>query len=374
MARFASLTLLVCSLALAQTPNPEELFREAAASQQRGDDQTAIAKYQELVKIRPDVPEVRANLGAALAHAGRYEDAIEQYQAALAKLPDNPGLRLNLALAYYKKGDLANAAEKLESLRQASPGDARIATLLGDCYSRLGRDKDAIAVLAPIQAAHPDDLNVSWALGLALIHSGKPADGLKLAVPVAENGQSAEADFVVADTYLAMSEFERAKVFADAALKLNPKLKGLHSLSGRIKEYLSDFAGAKADLEQALAEDPNDFDAHVTMAVILNLERKVDAAELHAKRALEIKPASPLARYELARVERSQGNIEGAVRDFEKVIAQEPDWLRPHIELASLYYRVHRPEDGEKERAIVDKMYMQGKKAGPDVELDRQNR
>ena len=67
---------------------------------------------------------------------------------------------------------------------------------------------------------------------------------------------------------------------------------------------------------------------------------------------------------EVARVQRSRGDIEAAVRNFEKVIAAEPDWLRPHIELAALYYRLNRPEDGQKERAIVDKMYMQGKKAG----------
>jgi hypothetical protein len=50
------------------------------------------------------------------------------------------------------------------------------------------------------------------------------------------------------------------------------------------------------------------------------------------------------------------------------VIAAEPDWLRPHIELAALYYRLQRNEDGLKERAIVDKLYTQGKKLGPDAE------
>jgi tetratricopeptide (TPR) repeat protein len=104
------------------------------------------------------------------------------------------------------------------------------------------------------------------------------------------------------------------------------------------------------------------------MAAVLNLERDVDGAQKHAERALELRPSSAMARYEVARVQRSRGDIEAAVRNFEKVIAAEPDWLRPHIELAALYYRLNRPEDGQKERAIVDKMYMQGKKAGPDAD------
>jgi tetratricopeptide (TPR) repeat protein len=362
--RFLILGIWSYSAAIAQAP--EQLFREGVAAQQRGDDLTAIAKYQALIKLQPEVVEVRANLGAALSHAGRYDEAIEQYRVALAKAPDNKGLRLNLALAYYKKGDLPQAVEKLESLHQ--PDDVRIAILLGDCYSRLGKDQQAIALLMPLEAAHRGDLNVEWSLGSALIHAGRPIEGIKRVVTVAEQGHSADADFLAADTYLAIGEFERAHVFAEEALKLDPKRKGLYSLNGRIKQYLGDFPGSKADLEKALAENPDDFDAHVTMAAILNLERDVDGAQRHAKKALDLRPDSPLARYQVARVERSRGDIEAAVRDFEKVIAAEPEWLRPHIELAALYYRLQRPEDGMKEREIVDRLYMQGKKLGPDAD------
>src|SRR5580692_4782295 len=226
MMRSVWLATLLCSAILAQDPSAEQIFHDAIAAQKRGDDATAIAKYQELIKLHPEAVEVRANLGAALSHAGRYDEAIEQYRAALVKLPDNAGLRLNLALAFYKKGDLVHAAEGLDALRQAAPDDVRVATLLGDCYSRLGRDRDAIAVLMPAEAAHPDDLNVAWALGSALVHSGQRAEGLKRVVMVAEQGHSAEANLLAAETYLGLSEFERAHAFAEAALKQNPELKG----------------------------------------------------------------------------------------------------------------------------------------------------
>src|SRR5260370_11080017 len=114
--RLVWVPIMACSIILAQEASPEQIFRDAMAAQQRGDDETAIAKYRELIRLSPEVVEARANLGAALAHAGRYEEAIEQYRNALSKLPDNTGLRLNLALAYYKKGDFAQAAETLDSL------------------------------------------------------------------------------------------------------------------------------------------------------------------------------------------------------------------------------------------------------------------
>ncbi len=100
----------------AQSETAEQLFHEAVAAQQHGDNKLAIEKYQALVKLHPEAPEVRANLGAALAHEGRYDEAVRQYRAALEKVPTNAQLRMNLALAYYKKGDMPEATAELTVL------------------------------------------------------------------------------------------------------------------------------------------------------------------------------------------------------------------------------------------------------------------
>src|SRR5579864_6674539 len=100
--RIVAVFLIAAGMAGAQSTDPQQLFRDALAAQQQGDDVLAIRKYREILKRYPDSVEVRANLGAALAKLNRYDEAIEQYRAALAK-KDNASLRLNLALAYYKK-------------------------------------------------------------------------------------------------------------------------------------------------------------------------------------------------------------------------------------------------------------------------------
>src|SRR4051812_24116506 len=142
MVRLLFAAVIGLAAAGAQTTPPEQLFRDAVSAQQRGDDATAIRKYQELLKVRPDVVEARANLGAALSRQGRFDEAIEQYRAALAKDAKSAPLRMNLALAYYKKGSYADAAREIEAARKAAPADARTTTLLADCYLRLDRDAD----------------------------------------------------------------------------------------------------------------------------------------------------------------------------------------------------------------------------------------
>jgi tetratricopeptide (TPR) repeat protein len=363
--RWGVLAMAACAVLFGQTTDPRQLFADAVAAQQRGDDALAIRDYQELIRQYPNVPQVRANLGAALAHAGRYGEAIEQYRAVLEQDSANAQVRLNLALAYYKKGDFTGAAAQLTTLHGESPGDTRVATLLGDCWTHMGRDGDTIALLTPIAQASSDDMTVAWILGEALIHAGNPRDGLPLVEKAAETNHSAEAWLLAGQTWLSLNEFEHADAAAAAALKLNPALPGLYTLAGEVKQYMGDYAAAKADLAKALAENHDDFDAHLTMAAILNADRDLEGAQRHVMEALRIRPSSTIARYELGRIARSKGDIEAAVRDFEQVVKQDPDWLKPHVELAALYYRVNRPADGEKERAIVDKLSAQPTRGDP---------
>jgi tetratricopeptide (TPR) repeat protein len=348
--------MLLASLAAAQTAAPEQLFRDAVAAQQRGDDATAIRKYQELLKARPDVMEARANLGAALARSGRLDEAIDQYRAALTQSPQNGALRMNLALAYYKKRRYTEAAAELEPLHSIAPADARAATLLGDCYAQTGHDDKAIAILKPVADAHPEDLGVAWLLGSALIRTGQRREGLALVDRVAKDGNSAEAWLLAGQTALKLNEFERARDDAEAALRLNSKLPGAMTLRGMIMPYLGDNPGAITTLRLALAANPDDFDAHLNLAAVLRAERQLPEARLHLERALQLQPDSVMARYEMARVERGEERIEASVADFERVVKLDPNWAQPRLELSALYYRLGRTADGEREKAAYERL------------------
>jgi tetratricopeptide (TPR) repeat protein len=347
--------LIAAGVACAQSSDPKQLFQDAVAAQQRGDVALAVRKYQELLRSYPDALEVRANLGAALAKLNRYDEAIEQYRAVLAK-KENAGLRLNLALAYYKKGAWRDAVQQFETLRAAQPDDARAATLLAECYTNLGQDEKVIATLKPLDAAHPGDLSVEWLLGSALIRAGHPREGLDLVVRVAREGNRPEAYLLAGKTALQLSEFEPARDYAAAAAKLNPKLPGVDTLRGTVLTYLGDNEAAAAALRTAVDADPKDFDAQVGLGAVLHTNRDLDGAREHLQRALQLKPDSNLARYEWARLERTQGQVEAAAKDFEKVVRADPKWAQPHVELAALYFRMDRQEDGERERAIYDRL------------------
>jgi tetratricopeptide (TPR) repeat protein len=339
-----------------QAPDAQQLFQEAFQAQQRGDATVAVRKYQELIRLHPDMTAARANLGVVLVSLGRFDEAIAQYRAALQQVPDNRDLRLNLALAYYKKGDFAAAAEEFSPLHEQEPGDVRLVALLGDCYMRLGRYAQIITLVTPLEGAHPDDLALAWLLGYALIRTGQTQEGLKRVEKVLQQGQSAEAFMLAAEGHLKLENFEEARRDVDAAMRLNPHLPGLYTVRGMVLEYGGDDKGAEDAFQRALEANPNDFEAQMRLGSVLYAERKLDEARAHLNRALEIDPASPYPRYELARVERAQGQVEAAVKDLERVVRTEPEWLAPHVDLAALYFRLNRPQDGAREKAIVDRL------------------
>ena len=41
---------------------------------------------------------------------------------------------------------------------------------------------------------------------------------------------------------------------------------------------------------------------------------------------------------------------------FEEVVSEAPDFVEAHVSLATAYYRLKRKEDGDRQRAIIQKL------------------
>src|SRR5579875_473754 len=170
--RFVILLLAFVSTSsmFARQSEPEKLFDRAVEAQKRGDEQTAIQNYQQLLKLRPDMPEIRANLGVALAKEGRFDEAIQQYKVALTAMPGNAAIEKNLGLAYFKKKDFANARVAFQKAHESDPANPQIATLYGDCEVQLGQASKAAAMLLSMEPQNVDNYDFEYVLGTALVH------------------------------------------------------------------------------------------------------------------------------------------------------------------------------------------------------------
>ncbi len=353
----AFLAFLLCACgAAAQESAPEQLFQDAAQAQQRGDYELAVRKFQELIRVDPNMVAAHANLGVVLVSLGRFDEAITQYHIALAEAPGSPALQLDLGLAYYKRGDFAGAAAQFATLHREDPSDLRVATLLGNCQAQLGLVGQAVALLEPLEKGNPENLDLEWALGNALIRAGQTLGGLERVQKVADLGKNAEAYQLAADLYLGLTLFDQAKEDAQAVIRLNPNAAKAYVVLAMVDDFAGNEKDAQEEYKKALQIDPNDIQARLQLANAFLIDRNLDQARREIDRAIAIDPDSLAARYELARIERTEGNLPAALKNLEAIERENPQWLPPHVELSALYYRLQRPNDGDREKEIVNRL------------------
>lgn len=80
-------------------------WQEAEAALETGKTETAVARYRLAVAFAPDLPDLRARYGFALASAGRQQEALAQLRRAVRKDPDLPLARLYLGAVLLKAGE-----------------------------------------------------------------------------------------------------------------------------------------------------------------------------------------------------------------------------------------------------------------------------
>jgi tetratricopeptide (TPR) repeat protein len=361
-AQSATLCLAASLLAFtlcAQQPasNPDALLQQAIALHQAGDWDGAIRAYREFLAVQPDSLQARSNLGAALARAGRYDDAIAEYHLGLQKNPDNPALLLNLGLAYYKSGRHAEAAERFERALSLAPQFQQQATLLlAVCYNTLGRYKDAVALLAPIEKDKSGDPGFDYVYGGALIGDGQEARGATVIQRILSRGDSAEAYLLRGTLELSAHERDGARKDLEKAVSLNPRLAGAHARLGELLLAQGESEAARSAFTQELALDPDEFTSNLNMGVLAKEDQAYAEGRRYLDRALKKRPKDPGVRYQIATVDLATGRFEPARESLELLVKESPEFAEAHATLATVYYRLNRRADGDRERAASQKL------------------
>jgi Tfp pilus assembly protein PilF len=73
------------------------------------------------------------------------------------------------------------------------------------------------------------------------------------------------------------------------------------------------------------------------------------------------------ARYQIATISLAQGKIDQARQELESIVKEAPQFTEAHVSLATVYYRLKRPADGNRERSIVQKLTAEAQAKQPGV-------
>jgi tetratricopeptide (TPR) repeat protein len=348
----------------------EREFERATQLHQAGDLQGAVRAYLAILNTNPARVDVRSNLGAAYSALGRYEEAIEQYKRALTIDSSNPAIRFNLAMAYYKAAWFSEAATELERFIAAAPNSPAVANarlVLADCHVRLGEYKKVIDSLSPLADADPENRTIAYLLGSALIGDAQLDKGQAIIDRLFRHDDSAEAHLLMSSILLLADDAQSALKEVQRAIELNAKLPAVQAWYGRVLMRLGDTEKAKAAFKTELASNANDFDSNLYLGVLLRQDKQLDEARSYLQRAIQLRPREQYARYHLAAVYAAAGKPKDALPLLEGVLKEHGDFVEARVLLASVYYRLNRKEDGDREKALIQKSNaeQQAKQPGP---------
>ena len=124
--------------------------------------------------------------------------------------------------------------------------------------------------------------------------------------------------------------------------------------------------------ERELEVNPNHFDSHLLLGLLLRQDSKTDEAMAHLQKALVLRPGDPGVRYQIALVEIADERPRGGARRRSRPWSRKtPRFTEAHVSLATVYYRLGRRADGQRHQAIVQQLKRE-EKAREDAEKARQ--
>jgi serine/threonine-protein kinase len=151
------------------------------------------------------------------------------------------------------------------------------------------------------------------------------------------------------------ADLRKAIEFYETAIRSDPHYALAYAALSKSWWALGDTTGedvaeanrkARAAAERAVAEDPNNAEAHAALGqILISVDRNAKGAEAEYRRALDLDPASAEPKIGLASVIGNFGQIEEAVELLQQAAQLEPLATNAHFDLARLLTSLGRYDE-----------------------------
>ncbi len=337
-----------------------ELYSSAKEAQNRGALPEAIQKYEEILRVAPNLGAAYNNLGALYFRERDYVRAAAVLERGLKVNPTMRSAIALLGISLYNTGDYAGARDRLEAAVRADPNDNNARLFLSKCLAKLGSFPEAEAQLQKLGERDPRNQEV-WYL-LAKIHMKLSEQALARMNAIDPN--SALAHQLSGEVMESMNNYDGAVVELKKAVTLAPNAPGNHYRLGDAYWNLSQWDAATEQFNDELRVDPGNCNAAWKLGNII-LEKNGSAADALASldAALARCPTLTDARVDRARALVKLDRASEAVTDLQKAEAANPDDPGVHFLLAKVYRSLGRSQEAQSEMQTFSRLDEQARAA-----------
>jgi tetratricopeptide (TPR) repeat protein len=300
------------------TPEVQNLYEQAHAAQQRGDNTTAIARYEAILKLAPRLAAAYNNLG----------------------------------MLYFNGHDYKRAAEVLERGLELNPNMHSTSAMLGMSYFQLGKNEKAEPLLETALHANPNDDQVEMTLCRVLISTQKLDEAtMHLNHFLSRNAKDQEAWYLLGKAYLQLSEDSLKKIN-----EIDPDSVVAHEIAGEIDASMHNYDLALVEYKKAVDRAPNRSGTHMHMADAYWNMGKWQSAETEFKAELENDPNNCIARWKLANsILEASDLAEDALTQLNQSIERCPNLMQARTDRGRALIRLNRQGDALPDLLMAEK-------------------
>jgi len=342
-----------------------------------GEYQQAIKAFGQAVKLNPDFANASANLAQVYSEAGMFDEAVDQLmelkevnparsvlsfiagqlnivylKRKLQYQPESSSLHQALSDAYAATGDTPKAVRAMREAAQLSEGDPNLYARLAGMYENLELVDRALETYQTLAELVPDNQQVKekvqqfvtiqqdrttrqqWLNSNEVILADERVKGDHLVTCYEAAKQWNDFEF---EGRVRTENLRKAAGLFLESIQAKPDDAHAYAEAALIHELLGEYLEAASIWRRGLDAVPGD-------QVATNNVRRLELLDQVEKGQL---PASRKAQSltEIGTLYRLNGEIEMAIRFFEKSLAEDPDHLSAWVNLASNLVDAGRFED-----------------------------
>ncbi len=335
------------------TPEVQNLYAQARAARDRGDNASAIEKYRAMIKLAPHLAAAYNNLGMLYFDEHDYARTVEVLQRGLELNPGMPSAAAMLGMSYFQLGKNDKAEPLLETALRANPKDDQVEMVLVHILINSKRLPEAASHLNDLLARNPKDQEAWYLLGKTYLQLSE--DSLKKINEI--DPDSVVAHEIAGEIDASMHNYDLALVEYKKAIDLAPKTPGTHMHMGDAYWNIGKWQSAQVEFKAELTNDPNNCIAHWKLAnSMLEANDSSEEALSELNHSLDRCPALMQARVDRARALVRMGRQSEAMPDLTVAVKDSPREPSIHFLLAAVYRAQGKSADAQKEMALYGRL------------------
>jgi tetratricopeptide (TPR) repeat protein len=334
-------------------PRVQDLYAQAKDAEAAGKPDEAIAKYESILQIAPNLAPAYNNLGALYLRQREYDKAADILEKGLKLDPKMTSASALLGVALYQMGDYARARPRLESALRANPKDSNIELTLANDLLKLNEPE--VAATHYEQVAHREPKNQEAWYQLGKVYMQLSENALLKLQEIDPN--SVLVHEVSGEIMESMNNFDGAIIEFKKAVEMAPQQAGTHYKLGDAYWSISQWDAATKEFDAELANDPRSCMAHYKLGdIVLQQHGDPQAALDELNKSVAICPELADAREDRARAFLRMDKVQDALPDLTAAAHANPADPQVHFLLAQAYRSLGRADEAKTEMQLFSKL------------------